>query len=491
MALVTDLKNLGKHAIVYGFGIILGKAVGFFLIPLYTHYLTPKDYGILELLDLTGYFIGYLFGLGMDQSILKFYGQYDRIQDKNEILSSAILFNLLLGGALVLVLLPFSQHFSQYLFGTIDYSYLFVLLFVSLLFGSVLSIAKTILRAQHRSVMFTVISLGFTVAAAALNILFVAVLGLGVKGIYYSTLICTFFFLAYLVFYILKNTGLHFNWSKLRPMIHYGVYFISAGMFAFILNWCDRYFLNIYSTIETIGIYAVGYKLGMSIVMLVTVPFHFVWNAYLFEIEKRPDAKRTYASIATYFMLAITLAGLAVSIFSTELITIMAPRAYQDASRIMPLVALAMICMSSESVFQVGLLIKGKSQYISISKGIAAFVSVVFNNWLISRYDMMGAAITAVLSQAVSCVMIIHFSQRVYVIDFEYLRLAKIAGAGILAYSLTCFISSGDMWTSIILKTAALALFPLFLIASGFLSYEETAFLKRCQRQVRACARQT
>ena len=485
MTIVNDLKTLGKHTMIYGIGMMLGKALSFLLIPVYTRYLSPKDYGILELLDITGYVLGFLFGLGLDQGILKFYSQYDESQDKSGVLSTAIVFNLLLGGVLVLILLPLSQHFSQYILGAPDYTYLFILLFICLLLESVLAKGKTILRAQHRSVTFTIISLGYTVSAATLSVFFVVGLGLGLTGIYYSALICSFLFSTYLILNILKSTGVRVHWLKLKQMAAYGVPFVPVGIFAFILHWSDRYILNIYSNIETIGLYALGYKMGMSIVMLIAVPFLFIWNAYLFEIEKRPDAKQIYASIATYFVLAMTLGGLVLSVFSRELIAILAPKAYEDASRVIPIIAVAMIFMCSEDVFQVGLLIKGKSMYIALSKGIAAGVSVLFNIMLIPRYDMMGAAITVLVSMATFCAIIIHFSQKTYFIHFEYKRLGKIAAAALIVFSLTSLLNSENIWSSIILKTGMVALFPVVLVALGFLNFEETAILKRWHEQIR------
>ena len=71
--MLSELKKLSKHTIIYGTGTFLTKAIGFFLIPLYTHYLTPKDYGVLTFLDLTEYIISYFLILGLAQAILRYY----------------------------------------------------------------------------------------------------------------------------------------------------------------------------------------------------------------------------------------------------------------------------------------------------------------------------------------------------------------------------------------------------------------------------------
>jgi len=48
----NQYKDILKHSIIYGVCGILGRAVGFLMIPIYTRYLTPENYGIIELLDI-------------------------------------------------------------------------------------------------------------------------------------------------------------------------------------------------------------------------------------------------------------------------------------------------------------------------------------------------------------------------------------------------------------------------------------------------------
>ena len=44
-----SIKSLGKNSLIYGLGHILARLVTFFLLPLYTHVFTPKEYGVISL----------------------------------------------------------------------------------------------------------------------------------------------------------------------------------------------------------------------------------------------------------------------------------------------------------------------------------------------------------------------------------------------------------------------------------------------------------
>ena len=50
MALGGQLKRLGKHSAIYGLGGLVSRILAVLLLPLYTHYLSPSDYGQIETL---------------------------------------------------------------------------------------------------------------------------------------------------------------------------------------------------------------------------------------------------------------------------------------------------------------------------------------------------------------------------------------------------------------------------------------------------------
>src|SRR4051812_41831850 len=63
-AIMKEIGTAVRHMAVYGVGGILVKAVGFFMLPFYTHYLTPTEYGILEVLDLSMSVFGVVLSMG-------------------------------------------------------------------------------------------------------------------------------------------------------------------------------------------------------------------------------------------------------------------------------------------------------------------------------------------------------------------------------------------------------------------------------------------
>ena len=68
-----QLLRLGRTAAIYGIGSILNRFISFLLLPLFTKYLTPTDYGISSILGWMTFLLAPIFSLGMGTGIATCY----------------------------------------------------------------------------------------------------------------------------------------------------------------------------------------------------------------------------------------------------------------------------------------------------------------------------------------------------------------------------------------------------------------------------------
>ena len=78
---------VGKHGLTYGLGNILSKATVFFLIPIYTNFLTTNEVGILALIEMTEMFFLAIGSSSVFQSI------WYKLSSKGEDSHSKIIFS--------------------------------------------------------------------------------------------------------------------------------------------------------------------------------------------------------------------------------------------------------------------------------------------------------------------------------------------------------------------------------------------------------------
>src|SRR3982751_5274925 len=69
----SRIKELLRHSAVYGLGSIVARIVGVLLLPLYTRYLSPTDYGLIETLVALSAVLTALVAQGMKSAFFRFY----------------------------------------------------------------------------------------------------------------------------------------------------------------------------------------------------------------------------------------------------------------------------------------------------------------------------------------------------------------------------------------------------------------------------------
>src|SRR5210317_1284287 len=113
--MLSFLKELTKHTTIYGMGGLASKLVGFVLLPLYTHYLTPADYGVLGLLYITMRVLDIMVIQGMTTAVFRAYTFEfkDETENQQEAIRTAYFYSIgsavLLFGVLSLLSEPFNN----------------------------------------------------------------------------------------------------------------------------------------------------------------------------------------------------------------------------------------------------------------------------------------------------------------------------------------------------------------------------------------------
>ena len=88
MSIRPTIKLLASNSMIYGLGNILSKLSAFFLIPIYTRYLSMTEVGIIALLEMAELFIVTIVPLGLINAVWRYLPESTK-KEKVKILSSA------------------------------------------------------------------------------------------------------------------------------------------------------------------------------------------------------------------------------------------------------------------------------------------------------------------------------------------------------------------------------------------------------------------
>lgn len=472
-SIVKESKTMLKHSIIYSLGNFMTKAIGFLMIPIYTRFLEPFEYGILELVSLTTEMIGMILTLRISHAMYRFYFEYDSVEDKNQVISTAMIsFGMI--GLLGLILASLSSGFlAEKVLDSSKLYHYFIISFSALWFGTINQMSYTYLQIRKKSTKYIFLSACRLIISLSLNIYFVVFLKTGVVGILYSNLITSVAMALILSLPVLLTVGISFSRNKLKEMLKFSLPLIPGGLANFVVLVSDRFIVKEFGSLADAGIYSLSYKFGTLPHVFLTVPFFQIWSVRRFELFKDKSSEEVMGKVITYFVFTLVFLGLGLSVLSQDVIKIMADQKFWDAYKYIPILILSYIIFGLFNHFAVGILIHKKTKYLSyIDVGNGIF-TICLNILLIRSYGIYGAAYATLISYSTRIIALYIISNRLQKIYFEFFRSFKILlSAGIL-FIFCLYIETGSPLFNIPVKFFTALFFPVLLFFMKFYTVDE------------------
>ena len=481
----SELKNIGKHTVVYGLGTLLTKVVGFLLIPFYTHYIDPTEYGIMALVDLTGYVISVLVSGQISMAFLKYY--YDCHNDEEiKVLVGTSHFIVFSFGLIIIgICLLFTPEICRFIIGNTKYTLLFRLLFINLFFMAFQDVFLAYLRGKEHSRFFITIQVSKTFLCLMLNIYFIAFLKMSILGIFLSTALVTTFFAVSCGVWLIYKTGFKVSIFQLKEILVFGLPMVPTTLFIYTLHYSDRFFLKTYSTMAVVGIYSIGYRFASILPLLVNQPFRLMWNAKLFQLSKHEDGKEIQKKVFTYLIFTLCFFTLAICVPIKEAVYLLTQQKYHEAYKIVPYVVVGYVFIGLSWVFRGGLFINKKTVLDSVVAGITAVANIILNAVLIKKYASIGAAWATMLSYFLFSFLGCIVSHRYYPIQYEFYRVVKIVAAAVLIYATSQLLPDMSIFVTLIVKSFLILTYPLVLYLFDFYEPREKRKLSKAMEAIR------
>jgi O-antigen/teichoic acid export membrane protein len=462
MALGTELKRLGKHSAIYGLGGLVSRILAVLLLPLYTRYLSPSDYGKVETLIALTTVAGIALRMGITSALFRFYFDSPEPEQRRLVLRTSFWFTMSMATLGLVAGLVLSPEISELLFGSPDDWELVAASFVNLWVNMNYEQLTSLFRLEERSTAFVSASLANIFLTVAATLVLVVALDKGPLGVIVGNFLGTLLVYVALVGYRREQLGLQFDRGLLREMNRFGVPLMPTALFLWVTNFSDRFFLVKLSDTTEVGLYSVGVRIASAMVLLLTA-FRLAWPAFAYSIEDDREARRTYAYVLTYLVLVTTWVATGLTLLSPWIVDWLAAPAFESASRVVGPLTFAAVAFGGYIVVAIGLGRARRTQFNWVVTGAAAAVNVALNLILIPRYDMMGAAVATVAAYATMFVGMSWWGQRVYRVPYQWRRVltAALAGAGLAV--------AGKLVGGGLAVALALALaYPLALLPLGF-----------------------
>jgi len=397
LKLDAKFKTLGMNTLIFGIGNILSKLILFLLMPLYTSFLTPTQYGTAELLNNSVDLIMPFITLCLYEAVFRF--SIDNIHSTKEAVFSNSL-RLLLKSlvATIVVCIAIS------LIASSNYP----LLFLSMLIPySLRQIFAQFSRGIGYSKEFAISGILNALALGLVSILLVGILKQGVQGYIFSIAIGNLFSASYLFFRLklYKFINISSKDSQLvKRMLTYSLPMIPNSVSWWFANISTRYILMFFEGVAIAGIFTAISKLPSIINMLSSI-FQQAWQFSASKEIKQKESSKFFSKVFSIYYTLIILACSYLITFIPMISRIVLKGEFFLYWYYVPLLLVSAVlnCLSVYfgSIYTAAM----NNKMIMISTLSGALVSIISSILLIPTIGILGAIVASNLSYIVVNVM--------------------------------------------------------------------------------------
>jgi len=421
---------------IYSLAGIFSRMASFFMLPLYTRFLSTADYGVMELLDLTTSIVGLLFGARVGSAVFYYYFAAPTQREKNRSINDVLFFSIALGLLIVAVTIPGAPWISTIVFGSSQYKNYFQLLFCGFACSIPVEVGFSYIRAINRPGLYVRLAVLQTAVGAILNVFFLVYFHMGVKGMLISSMVTSAALAVFLTQRTLSVGDISIQAKKMVELARYCFPLGLSGLAVFLIHYGDRAFLRRAISLGDLGVYSLGYKFGM-LIAVIHAPFHLHWTSQVCGILQRPDGEKIYARSMSALIIALTFCAIVLTVFSGPLVKVMVAPAFLGASVLIPWIGFAYVMRAIGAHVQCVFTAEGRPGLELRVNAVGSLACLVAYATLIPRYKMWGAVAATAIGFGVILVHSVWEAQRLRHVTFESRRILRsclVAAAAIAIF---------------------------------------------------------
>lgn len=444
LSIKSKLREVGLHSVIYGFGSIAQSAVQFLLIPVLTATLATAEFGAFSLIQMASVIAGSLFYLGMTSALPRSYFDYGEEHDRRTVFTTA--FILICAGAAAQITLGYSMgaELSRLLVQSDRYETAVFWAFLASALSFVNQFFFTYLRFRRRSVASIVLSLIALVGSIGLSVHLLSSeagdVAAPFQGIAWAQLSVVTLFMA---LYGREAFALRINRHEISVLARFGIPTVLTSIAVMAIDWADRILIERLVSIEKVGVYSVGYRLGSIVNVLVITPFTQIWNPMMIEYRSHANIGEFFSRMTSYYVLACSVVLVGACLFIQDMLPFLARSPeYLGAAPITLLIMAGYLVNGATNIVGAGLIYERRiftlaGVYYAVAIGKAAVNLVA-----IPAFGIVGAAVVALAAYGVIPIAIYAHARRHFAIRFEWWRLMRSAAIVVSALLFGLFIDT-------------------------------------------------
>ncbi|MBQ3461192.1 MAG: oligosaccharide flippase family protein [Solobacterium sp.] len=389
----SKYKILAKDTIIFAFGSLGSKVILFFLVPLYTNYLTTEEYGTADLVSTFAQLIVPFSAIVVNQALIRF--GMKKTEKPEDVAKSAFVV-LLFSVFITLAFLPgvgIYRPISPWKW----------YLAMQVILTNFSEVERSYLKVKNRNRTFAIISILQTTILAVANIVLLTILHLGVQG-YLLANILALLFTTIVTFFAAgfqRDLGIGiFSLSLTKKMLAYSFPLIFSNVSWWVVHSSDKIMIEWMIGASALGIYTAATKIPSLINVIIGV-FNQAWGlSTIREVESTND-ENFYGFVFNVFCSLLFGASILFTSVIKPFMGIYVGESFRDAWQYTPLLLSAAVFYSVSAFIGSLYAALQKTRNDMWTSLVCALINVIVNYIGIKTVGIWGAIIGTVTAYLV------------------------------------------------------------------------------------------
>ena len=482
--MAKEMKSLAKDTAIYGVSSILGKFLGWLLVPLYTYTLEKQaDYGIVTNLYAWTALLLVILTYGMETG-------YFRFANKDLVNSDKVYGNSLISVGItsllfIVLIVLFNQPIAN-LLGYSNHSEFIWMLGITVALDAFASIPFAYLRFVKRPIAFAALKFVYILLNIVLNLFFLIACPwlmkvapgtiewfynphYGVGYVFISNIIATTIQTIIMLKYIFV-AKFTFDYKLLKQIFQYSFPLLFLGIAGTANQNLDKILFPFIQLGEhgkaDLGIYGAVSKIAM-VIMMFTQAFRYAYEPFVFAKNKDKNSLSMYADAMKYFIIISLFIFLGMVLYM-DLIKFIIKHTYWSGLAVVPIILFSFIFQGIFFNLSIWYKLTDKNKYGAWFSSIGMILIFAGNILLVPKFSYWGSAWSAFAGYFTVMIISYFFGQKYMPIKYDFKTIGLYTGLTILLYIVSTFINTPYLSVNIALKSVLMFAFLTVLVKRDF-----------------------
>lgn len=426
-------KSVFSHTLIYTFGNFFSRGLSFILLPVYSHFISPSEFGIYSVIISILTIASTIFNFGLPGIFVKKLSELNSLDSKKKFFSNVISGITIVNLPIILFVMLFSEKLSLLIIGNENYALEIILGFISVYSLNYSYYFSVFFIASENSKKYVFINSTAAVLNFILNIFLVTILRLGINGIFISQIISSMLVIIMSKEIIKYYFSFELDFKYLIPIMIVSFPLLLSGIFSIIVELIDRLLVLKFLGEIQAGIYSFGYRLAL-IFNLFVLSFKTAWIPHYFNLKNQTDEEKSIhlGKVFTKLIFISSILILCIQmviyfLFQIEIDSFrFFDKSYYETTGFIIYVMIGYFFSLLMGFYSIAPYKSNKTIHFLISDLIAVILNLALNFILIPKIGIKGAALSTMLAFGGGCVYLLYYSRKIIKVKYELGKIILI-----------------------------------------------------------------